>query len=263
MANINFQKEVLDKSNTHPVVVDFWAPWCGPCQFLGPVLEELVEEEKGKWELVKVNVDENQEISAQFGIRGIPDVRMFYKEKSIANFTGALPKHQIQRWLDEYLPDERNGTLEQIKTLLLVDSKKGFQQLKDLVASNPDFEEGKLTLANRIVFNHPKQAEDLIALFKIGHKLFNQAEDIRQLARLMQLGNNGQSQVPESVLLAQEALKKDLYDTALQQLISAVMTDKDYEDELPRKATVALFHLLGDQHEVTKKYRKRFDMALY
>ncbi|MEQ8810911.1 MAG: thioredoxin, partial [Imperialibacter sp.] len=96
---MDFDKEVIAKSKDVPVVVDFWAPWCGPCQFLGPIIEELADEANGTWALVKVNSDENQHLSAEYGIKGIPAVKMFHKGEVVAEFTGALPKHEIQKWL--------------------------------------------------------------------------------------------------------------------------------------------------------------------
>ncbi len=98
-----FQREVLDKSAQKPVLVDFWAEWCGPCRILGPVLEKLARESKGAWRLVKINTDRQPVLSQQYGVRGIPAVKLFRNGQVQAEFTGALPEHAVRRWLDEHL----------------------------------------------------------------------------------------------------------------------------------------------------------------
>jgi len=99
-----FQTEVLHKSREKPVLVDFWAPWCGPCRVLSPTLEKLAKESKGAWRLVKINTDRQQELSVFYGVRGIPAVKMFVDGEVQAEFVGALPEPEVRRWLQEHLP---------------------------------------------------------------------------------------------------------------------------------------------------------------
>jgi thioredoxin 1 len=96
--NANFQSEVLQSAE--PVVVDFWAEWCGPCRMIAPALEELATELEGKVKIVKLNVDENPELAAQFGVRGIPMLAMFKAGEMADQLTGARPKSQLSAWIN-------------------------------------------------------------------------------------------------------------------------------------------------------------------
>lgn len=98
-----FLKEVLDKSTEIPVVVDFWAPWCGPCRILGPTLERMAKTSKGAWRLVKINTDRNPGLSQKYDIRGIPAVKMFVDRKVVDEFVGVHPEPFIRKWIEPHI----------------------------------------------------------------------------------------------------------------------------------------------------------------
>src|SRR5574341_890209 len=98
-----FEAEVLEASRSTPVVVDFWAPWCGPCRSLTPILEKVAKDYAGKVKLVKINSDDNQELSAAFDIRSIPNVIAFKDGKAVAQFMGAVPESQVRAFFDKLL----------------------------------------------------------------------------------------------------------------------------------------------------------------
>lgn len=263
MDSTHFEQDVLARSEEVPVVVDFWAPWCGPCQYLGPVIEQLAEEAEGKWELRKVNTDQYPELSERYQIRGIPAVKMIYQREVIAEFGGALPRHQIEAWLDKHLPSKEGEELRQLQETLRKDpSAENLIALETFVQTHPQMEEGKVALAEHNVFTNPERALELVQGIRKS-ELAERSEDIRTLAELMQHQPTGETAVENFLQQAQEALTGTDFDAAFAALIEATMEDKEYAKELPRRATIALFRYLGNAHELTKKYRRRFDMVLY
>lgn len=99
----DFQADVIARSGEVPVVVDFWAPWCGPCRMLGPVIEKLASEAEGKWSLVKVNTDEHQDIAARYQIRGIPNLKLFVNGQPVGEQVGALSEPVLKQWIEGHL----------------------------------------------------------------------------------------------------------------------------------------------------------------
>ena len=258
---MNFQAEVIEKSYQKPVVVDFWAEWCGPCKMLGPIIESLAEEQADKWDLVKVNTEEEYELAERYGIRSIPNVKMFYQGEVVAEFAGALPRASILRWLEEYLPDSRLGGLAAILQRLTDGGPA--DELEAFVAQNPDVAEARLALAQVKLAADPPAALRLIEDIRLGHKLEETAEALRTIAELLQLPAAAEPPAARLLAQARAAWQQQEDEAAIQAIIEAVTADKYYQNELPRRLAIALFHLWGPAHPLTKEYRWRFDMALY
>src|SRR5215471_1355737 len=148
----SFTRDVIDASLESPVLVDFWAPWCGPCRVLGPMLEKLEREYGGRFRLVKVNSDQNPDLSAQFGVRSIPYVVAFLDGKPVNAFVGALPESQLRTFIDKIVPNP--SELQRRKALHLVeagDMSGAASSLRSAIALDPDNDAARLDLANLLL----------------------------------------------------------------------------------------------------------------
>ncbi len=257
---MDFQQAVLDKSFERPVVVDFWAPWCGPCRVLGPTIEQLAEEQSDRWDLVKVNTEEDPEIAQQYKIMSIPNVKLFHKGEVVAEFTGAQPRNMIERWLAEHIPDERKADLQSL--IEKAGTPEGLALLEAFVTENPDIQEAVVGLAKQLVFQNTQKAVELVAHVKASDEMAEVAQDIRTVAELQEF-ESADGQAGDALQIAKAALASGDQRQAIQQLIEATKLDKSLANDLPRRASIALFRLLGPTHPLTKEYRWRFDMALY
>lgn len=265
---INFELDVIEQSKVKPQVVDFWAPWCQPCQILGPVLEKLASRSEGKWDLKKINVDENQDLAAKFEVKGIPAVKLVIDGEIKAEFSGALPENQIKQWLKQYIPDESDEKLTQAQKFLeQEETEKASEILFDVMEKDPMHSEAAFLLSKMYLFSDAEKAQEYINIAQKDAQYVDEGYYMNKVADLVNLSQKPEklpdAEVKEKVQASLQKLKNKDFDSALQLMIEAVMKDKSYDNDLPREACIAIFKYLGDQHEVTRKYRRRFDMVLY
>jgi putative thioredoxin len=264
----DFHKEVIEASHEQPILVDFWAPWCGPCQMLGPALENMAQQAEGRWKLAKVNVDNNAELAQQYGVRGIPKVLLFKDGEGVDSFSGVMPEHQIKKWLEQYVPNEISEEAEAAyQQFLDGNQQKAKEQLEQLHTQEPGNKDVKIRLGEIVLFDYPDYARELMQKIHEGDEQHQKAEAIKTIADLLYFNENPEvledSPAKTDFEEGVKALGQQNFETSVQKFIKVVEQDKTYQDEMARKGCIAIFNFLGNDHAVTQQYRKQFDRALY
>lgn len=262
----DFQKDVIEQSFEKTVLVDFWAEWCGPCKMIGPVLEKLAVENEDNWKLVKVDTDSNQEIAVNYGVRGIPNVKLFKNGKVINEFTGALPEAAVREWLKKYIPSRFTDQIEHAKDLL----KKGNTPdakviLEEVYSNDVTNDDVKVLLAKVLLFEDSDKALRLTENVNYHNENLELATAINNLAQLINRDMNlfPESDTKEKYLSAINEIKIKKFDSAIEKFIDIIKTDRYYDNDGARKACIAIFKFLGEDNEITLKYRRDFGSALY
>lgn len=266
-----FGAEVLQRSHDVPVVVDFWAEWCGPCKTLGPALETVADEYGGRFELVKVDVDQNQALSQQFQVQSIPTVIAFKDGEPVSQFMGAIPEPQIRQFIDAILPTELDLMVERARDLVLEgDEVAASGVFSQVLEQQPDHVEAGTGLASLLIANGDTETA-LIVLGRLPRtseveKLESAARvtaargvDVPELeAKLAEMPEDEATRID----LAQALAANGEHEAALDHLL-VVVTAKGELMERARQGMVDVFGLLGDEHPLTATYRKALANALF
>jgi putative thioredoxin len=243
----DFQQRVVERSRTVPVVVDFWAEWCGPCRQLGPALEQAAAAREGKVELAKVDTDSNGSLSQSFGIRGIPAVKAFKDGKVVAEFTGAIPPAQVEAFFDGLVPSEA-----QLAADAAVESGDE-QALRAALAASPRHAGAAKALA-RLLIADGRGEEALEALAQLPGDF--EAEGLRARAAL----TGGDAELGPAF----EAWDAGDHATALEHLQEAFAAADDSADrDRIRQVMVAIFTELGPENPLAREHRRRLSAALF
>jgi putative thioredoxin len=264
----DFQKDVIERSHQLPIVVDFWAEWCGPCRVLGPVLEKLAGESNGEWALAKVDTEVHREPAARYDIRSIPNVKLFVDGNVVAEFVGALPETMVRQWLSKSLPSKFEKIVALAETMLHEDkTDEARELLQNVLASEPKNHKAIVLLAGTYTQTDPQRVLDLLQPIEEDSEYYDRAEALRTSASLEMKRSRADAlpdaPVKPTYLEAIEKLHAHDYEGALERFITVIREDRYYDDDGSRKACIAIFKTLGEEHELTQKYRRAFSSALY
>jgi putative thioredoxin len=264
----DFSKDVLERSASVPVVVDFWAEWCAPCRMLGPILEKLSQNAHGRWVLAKVDTDKHQDLAAQYGIRSIPSVKLFVDGSVVNEVSGALPEPAVKQWLARALPDPHTKEVDRADELLKAGKvPEGQNILINVLRQNPANHRAQVLLAWSYLETAPEKAEELVKGIEEDSRHFQIADAIRTFADLFkklehpELLPDGPAKV--LYLEALHALARRDYATSLERFIEVIRQDRYYDEDGARRACIAIFKVLGEEDEVTRNFRRAFSSALY
>jgi putative thioredoxin len=278
-----FKQDVIAASHEQPVLVDFWAPWCGPCRMLGPVLEKLAAEGAGSWRLVKVNVDHNPSISQAFGVQGIPAVKAFRDGRVVDEFVGAQPEPTVRRFLEGLLPGKADGLVEEAsKAEVAHDLPSAEAAYRAALAEDDGHAAARLGLG-RVLLGADRSEEALSELGRVPLAAPERAEAERLSAEARFRDRAGVS-VDESearrrvtadpddlearLALAAALIERQAHRDALEGLLEVLSRARgngaaNEAREQAHKDMLALFDLLGDAHDLTREYRPRLATALW
>jgi putative thioredoxin len=276
VSEAEFEAAVLNRSLEIPVLVDFWAPWCGPCRVLGPVLEGLAAEYAGDFILAKVNVDESPSLAGALGIQGIPAVKLFRDGDIASEFTGALPEPAVREFLSRFLPSAADKQAQQAALLeqegKSTQAKAAYQEILDAdpnhakallgmgrLLAGEGSDQAALAHLDKIslVADERKEADRLIARIKLQE---GGAQDVAALQAKVKVEPNNLAARFE---LAQALAAMEKYEEALTEFLTIVKTDRGFQDDGGRKGMVQIFEVLGSDHPLTDRFRSELAAALF
>ncbi len=272
----NFQQVVIEGSRKVPVVVDFWAEWCGPCRVLKPILEKLAEEYQGKFILAKVNADQNPDLAASFGVRGIPSVKAFVDGRVVDEFSGAIPEAAVREFLERIIPSPAEELRRKAAAQRAVgDTAGALQTLAEAARLDRTNEDVRLDAAEILLdLGQTEEAARLLNSLSPATRMEDRPQQL--LARLT-FARSAQAGQDEQSLRSRIAANPDDMETRLQlanllvaagrhaegmdELLEMVRRDRHWKDEAARKTMLSVFNLLGASPLVSE-YRRKLASAL-
>lgn len=271
----NFSEVVLQGSGNQPVLVDFWADWCQPCLALMPILSKLAEEYQGQFVLAKINSDQNQELSAQYGVRSLPTIKLFRNGDAVDEFMGALPESSVREFIDKHIEREsdkvhtlglqalQQGDLEQAIILLTQANEldpgraKIVVDLASVLAQTGETERAE-ALLQALPSSERSTAEVAGLLARM--EFASQATHLPGVDQLQAAANDGDLTARNQ--LAVQQLAAGDYAAAMDNLLLILQKDRKFDDDVGRKTLLKVFDMLGED-PLVETYRRKMFSYLY
>jgi putative thioredoxin len=279
VTDATFEREVLERSKTVPVVVDFWAPWCGPCRTLGPILERQAQQQGGAFVLAKINVDENPEIASAAGARSIPLVIAFRDGQARSQFVGAQPESEVKRFLAAILPTEADRLVKEGGELLVAGHANAAEErFRAALAEDARHPTALIGLAR--VLGERGAAEEALALLErvvaapaIEQEAERLAAELRtnaaapaggdELAALEAKARANPDDLAARIDYGRALAAARRYEAALAELLACVEADPHFGEDAARKAILDVFGVLGGDHDLVQEYRSALARVLF
>ena len=274
----NFDTYVLQNSHKVPVLVDFWADWCQPCQMLMPVLQKIIEEYNGEVLLAKVNSDQQQELAGQYGVRSLPTVKVFKDGQAVDEFMGVQPEPTIREMIERHIVRQSDLTRGEALRLAKEGDLEGAEKtLRELLAQDPNAERAKVDLASILAqTGRADEADELMRTLPLN---IQQEDDVKALMQRMKFARLTED-APDTDSLRQ-AIEKDPadlkarqqlaaqlvsagdYQGALEQYLEIMKRDRKFEDDAGREGMLSVFEMLGGHGDLVSAYRRKMATLLY
>jgi putative thioredoxin len=275
-----FERDVITASTLAPVLVDFWAPWCGPCKTLGPMLEKLEAEAAGKWKLVKVNVDENQELAAHFQVRSIPHVMAFADGQPVDQFVGVLPEGQLREFIERLVPQGADASRLEAQAALAEGRREdAYDALQAALAYDPGFDEARMDRIEMLLEDHridearnevdllsPKTTQGIDARFnaiKTRLDAVDAAADLPPTDALEAKVAANPDDLEARFDLASAFIARRKYEGALEHLLAIVQRDRTFREDIGRKTMLSVFDLAAHQPALVSQWRRKLSALLF
>jgi len=273
-----YSRLVMESSQQVPVLLDFWAPWCAPCKSLLPMLGRLADEYGGQFLLAKVNIDEQQGLAAQHGVRSVPTVKLIRRGEVVDEFTGAIPEQQIRAFLEPHIERESERRLPELIAQFQAGAREealaALQQLRAAEPENPKLLAAEVDMlmtmeryreADALLTTLPPNVEmsPEIQGLKSRLQLAMDASEAPSIAALEQMLAADPSNSEARYQLAVQRSANGDYEGALEAFMELLRRDRHYGDDAARKGMLMVFDLLGGEGELVNRYRRKMFNALH